>query len=203
MQYTSKTPPSRAELAQLHEALDTRLVQRQANESGICPVRSELMGQLFGARRGGTRRSSLTQCPILTTPRPSSPSSLLPRADELIRQVTLDLPERGLLLLRIRDESRMTIDAYKTLYDASVAFGVRKQLQAEQGIPELEAEVAEWAEKKKVLEAQALSLRNKLENVERRLAAARTLDEKRRKEELGYLKHEGKHLESFVKNMSR
>ena len=132
-----------------------------------------------------------------------SPPYLPPRADELIRQVTLDLPERGLLLLRIRDESRMTIDAYKTLYDASVAFGVRKQLQAEQGIPELEAEVAEWAEKKKVLEAQALSLRNKLENVERRLAAARTLDEKRRKEELGYLKHEGKHLESFVKNMSR
>lgn len=80
---------------------------------------------------------------------------------------------------------------------------MRKQLQAEQGIPELEAEVLAVAEQKKALEAKMLSLRSKLENAERRIAAKRTLDEKRRKEELGYLKHEGKHLEAFVKNMSR
>lgn len=38
--------------------------------------------------------------------------------DELIRQITLDGPERGLLLLRVRDEVRMTIDALKTLYNS-------------------------------------------------------------------------------------
>lgn len=59
-------------------------------------------------------------------------------ADELIRHVTLDGPERGLLCLRVRDEIRMTIDAYKTLYDSSVTFGVKKQLQAEQGMAEME-----------------------------------------------------------------
>ena len=32
--------------------------------------------------------------------------------DEIIRQVTLNLPERGLLLLRVRDEIMMTIAAY-------------------------------------------------------------------------------------------
>jgi dynein light intermediate chain len=117
--------------------------------------------------------------------------------------VTLDLPERGLLLLRIRDEVRMTLDAYKTLFDASVTFGVRKQLQAEQGIPELEAELAECAEAKKALEAQVLALRNKLDLVERRQAAKRALDEKRRKEEIGFLKHESKHLEGFLKNMAK
>ena len=53
--------------------------------------------------------------------------------DELIRQVTVNCAERGLLLLRIRDEIRMTIAAYKTLYESSVAFGMRKALQAEQG----------------------------------------------------------------------
>lgn len=37
-------------------------------------------------------------------------------ADELIRQVTIESPERGLLLLRVRDEVRMTISAYQTLY---------------------------------------------------------------------------------------
>ncbi len=39
-------------------------------------------------------------------------------SDELIRQVTIESPERGLLLLRVRDEIRMTLDAYKTLYDS-------------------------------------------------------------------------------------
>lgn len=58
--------------------------------------------------------------------------------DELIRQISLDGPERGLLLMRIRDEIRMTIDAYKTLYASSVNFGVKKQLKAEEGIPTLE-----------------------------------------------------------------
>lgn len=62
-------------------------------------------------------------------------------ADELIRHVTMDGPERGLLCLRVRDEIRMTIDAYKTLYDSSVTFGVKKQLQAEQGMSEMEEQV--------------------------------------------------------------
>jgi len=31
--------------------------------------------------------------------------------DELIRQVTLESPERGLLLMRVRDEIQMTIAA--------------------------------------------------------------------------------------------
>ena len=32
--------------------------------------------------------------------------------DELIRQTTITCMERGLLLLRLRDESRMTLHAY-------------------------------------------------------------------------------------------
>lgn len=33
----------------------------------------------------------------------------------------------------------MTMDAYKTLYESSIVFGIRKQLEAEQGMSELEA----------------------------------------------------------------
>lgn len=67
---------------------------------------------------------------------------MLSSADELIRQVALDSPERGLLLLRVRDEIRMTMDAYKTLYDSSATFGVRKQVQAELGMPEMDVEIS-------------------------------------------------------------
>lgn len=62
--------------------------------------------------------------------------------DELIRQVTINCAERGLLLLRVRDEIRMTIAAYQTLYESSVAFGMRKALQAEQGRADMERQVS-------------------------------------------------------------
>lgn len=55
--------------------------------------------------------------------------------------MTINCAERGLLLLRVRDEIRMTIAAYQTLYESSVAFGMRKALQAEQGKSDMEKKV--------------------------------------------------------------
>lgn len=66
---------------------------------------------------------------------------LLLVTDELIRQVAINCAERGLLLLRVRDELQMTLRAYQTLYESSVAFGMRKALMAEQGKSELERKV--------------------------------------------------------------
>lgn len=193
-------------------------------------------------------------------------------ADELIRQVAVSSPERGLLLLRVRDEIRMTTDAYKALYDSSVTFGVRKQVQAEAGIPEMEAAISvsggrggggggggcgvglggdagEWTwwlvvggcslpvgraigarvvimmayrspaprapacraclalqelgDRKKALESSILTLRNRLELIERRQAERRLLEEKRRAEELAYLRHQAKHLDMFLKSIPK
>ena len=93
IQYVSHQPASRVDVARLREMLDQKLMERQARESGICPVREELFSQCF---------------------------------DEIIRQVTLSEPERGLLLLRVRDEIKMTIAAYQTLYQSSVTFAMRK-----------------------------------------------------------------------------
>ena len=66
--------------------------------------------------------------------------------DELIRQVTINCAERGLLLLRVRDEARMSIAAYQTLYESSVAFGMRKALGGEQGKSDAEARIAHLEE---------------------------------------------------------
>lgn len=123
--------------------------------------------------------------------------------DELIREVAINSPERGLLLLRVRDEARMTLDAYKALHETSVTFGVRKQMQAEAGIPEMEDAIAELTERKRGLEARILALRNRLEILERRQAERRLLDEKRRQEEVAYLKHQAKHLDLFLKAMPK
>ena len=48
--------------------------------------------------------------------------------DEIIRQVTINCAERGFLLVRVRDEIKMTIQAYQTLYESSIAYGMRKAL---------------------------------------------------------------------------
>lgn len=50
--------------------------------------------------------------------------------DELIRQVTINCPERGLMLLRVRDERKMTIAVFETLYQEAKAFGMRKQYES-------------------------------------------------------------------------
>jgi len=166
-QYVSNAPATRLDVIQLQEALDQRLMERQARETGICPVREELYSQCF---------------------------------DELIRQVTINCPERGLLLLRVRDEIRMSIAAYQTLYQSSVTFGTRKQLQSEQGKAETEQQIAEQEETKRQREARVVELKNKVEAIERREAERRTVDERKRKEEIDFLKHQQQHLDSFLKS---
>lgn len=53
-------------------------------------------------------------------------------SDEIIRQVTITCAERGLLLLRIRDELHLTILAYQTLLESAIAYGLRKAILVEQ-----------------------------------------------------------------------
>lgn len=122
--------------------------------------------------------------------------------DELIRQVTLDGPERGLLMMRTRDEIRMSIDAYKTLYQSSVTFGIKKQLKAEEGIPALEETATKLEQEKAQLELELQELRSKFDMMEKRENERRAADEKRRKEELDFLKYQGQHLDSFLKQMN-
>lgn len=48
VQSVSSTPATRLDVINLQEQLDTRLQQRQARETGICPVRRDLYSQCFG-----------------------------------------------------------------------------------------------------------------------------------------------------------
>jgi dynein light intermediate chain len=55
--------------------------------------------------------------------------------------VTINCPERGLLLMRVKDEHKMTLAAYQTLYKSSVEYGMRKQIESEEGMDGLEFEL--------------------------------------------------------------
>lgn len=52
--------------------------------------------------------------------------------DELIRQITLNCLERGILLMRIKKELNMTVESYQHLYESSIAYGIRTMLLAEE-----------------------------------------------------------------------
>lgn len=95
--------------------------------------------------------------------------------EEMIREVACECPERGLLLLRVRDELRLSIEAYQTLYHNSIAYGRKKAVQAEAGIADLEAEIQRLELQREQLQ------REKNARTHRELLLAEQLDEERRK----------------------
>ncbi|KAA6424736.1 MAG: axonemal dynein light intermediate polypeptide 1 [Trebouxia sp. A1-2] len=161
VQYVSSTPATRLDVITLQEKLDQQLQQRQARETGICPVREELYAQCF---------------------------------DELIREVTINCAERGLLLLRVRDEMHMTIAAYQTLYESSIAFGMRKALQTEQGKGDMEGRIGTLEAETKDFERQVAEWKLKCEAIEKREAERREADAKKHKEEVAFLENHAKQL---------
>ena len=92
-----------------------------------------------------------------------------------------------MLLLRVRDEAQMTISAYETLYESSIAFGVRKALVAEQKKMDLAAKKKELMETNKELQEQVESLRSSIELTLSRTAQSREAEEHAHTEEVSKL----------------
>ncbi|XP_053980281.1 axonemal dynein light intermediate polypeptide 1 isoform X4 [Hylaeus anthracinus] len=168
IQQVSSTPATRLDVINLQEQLDMRLQQRQARETGICPVRRELYTQCF---------------------------------DEIIRQVTVNCSERGLLLLRVRDELKMTLSAYQILYQSSIAFGMRKALQAEQGKEDLIATADELQLQKSDLEKTVAELKQKFEQAQKRAAELREAEEKKHMEEIQFLRKTNQQLKTQLEGI--
>ena len=108
--------------------------------------------------------------------------------DELIRQVTVSCAERGLLLLRVRDEARMTIRAYKILYESSIAFGMRKALQAEQGKADMQSKIRAQERQIDELERANAELQAKCEAIHQQEVEQRKEAERKHQEDVTYLR---------------
>lgn len=168
VQYVSSTPATRVDVINLQEQLDHQLQQRQARETGICPIREELYAQAF---------------------------------DELIRQVTINCTERGLLLKRVRDEIRDTIAAYQTLYESSIAFGMRKALMAEQRKGELRALIGKLQERRTGLEEQVRSLEERLESIQSEADDQREREQAAHEEEVTRLRENNNALKASLEDL--
>ena len=123
--------------------------------------------------------------------------------DEIIRQVTIECPERGLLLLRVRDEIKMTIASYQTLYESAVLFGIRKQLQAEAGKEELKKKLEELEKKKVELTNKKIQLDNKLKAFDKQISERNQIEAKKREEESAFLRQQNENLEKFLKSIDQ
>ena len=64
--------------------------------------------------------------------------------------------------MRVRDEIKMTIQAYQTLYESSIAYGMRKALQAEHSKAEKLLQLAS-------LEKRCMEKENEINDLRRRI----------------------------------
>ena len=119
--------------------------------------------------------------------------------DELIRQVTIDSPERGLLLLRIRDEARQSVALHKQLYTVGKSFGARKQLAAEEGLGELRRAKAALEAQQRDLEAQVQVLLNRIDAIEKASQDERVITDKRHNDQAAFLRKTNQQLTAHIK----
>ncbi|VEL26564.1 unnamed protein product [Protopolystoma xenopodis] len=94
----------------------------------------------------------------------------------MIRQMTIQCAERGLLLLRVRNEVMSTVAALQSIYASGVVFGLQKCLAREANrcwqdsrIQQLEGEIVQLRKK---IQMEALNIRALEEKEANRLAAA-------------------------------
>uniref|UniRef100_T1I081 Uncharacterized protein n=2 Tax=Rhodnius prolixus TaxID=13249 RepID=T1I081_RHOPR len=116
--------------------------------------------------------------------------------DEIIRQVTINCAERGILLLRIRDEMNMSLNAFQALYESSIAYGIRKSLAAEEGKLELTEEAERLRKEKDAMKLTFLDLSQKYEMMEHRAAEIREAEQKAHNEEIAFLKKTNQQLKA-------
>lgn len=114
--------------------------------------------------------------------------------DELVRQVTLNCVEQGLLLLRVRDEMRMTCRTYQVLYESAIAFGLRKLLQVEKEQNDENKRTKELNEENLKLLTKIEELEQRARQTDRRNTEIRLAEQKKYEEQLQFLKRTNQQL---------
>ncbi|KAL6109691.1 dnali1 [Pungitius sinensis] len=121
--------------------------------------------------------------------------------DELIRQITINCTEKGLLLLRVRDDVQKTFAAYQKLFESGYAFGMRKALQAEVDKKGRRQTISDLEEENEELKNEVNKLRALNETTEKRNNESRRVKNKERNEEIKLLEKSNKQLKKQLEEM--
>eukprot|EP00996_Jenningsia_fusiforme_P001646 NODE_2517_length_1180_cov_34.062776_g2299_i0.p1 GENE.NODE_2517_length_1180_cov_34.062776_g2299_i0~~NODE_2517_length_1180_cov_34.062776_g2299_i0.p1 ORF type:complete len:241 (+),score=75.25 NODE_2517_length_1180_cov_34.062776_g2299_i0:73-795(+) len=110
--------------------------------------------------------------------------------DELVRQVTVECLERGLLMLRIRDEMRAILENYRTLFESRMGFGFRLALKGELEMKENAEKIQKTDAHARDLERQVEEWKQKIDTMVKQQEERFHEDEKKYAEEINTLKKE-------------
>jgi dynein light intermediate chain len=119
--------------------------------------------------------------------------------DELLRQVALESPERGLMILRVRDQLRMSIACYQTLFHNSTNFGTKRAVMGEKKLLPYENKIKQLLEKKSNLQAKVYDLKDKLKIVEEYEAEQSELQRNTFNIEKSFVEEQIAQLRSFLR----
>jgi len=123
--------------------------------------------------------------------------------DEMIRQIAIDCKERGLLLLRIRDEAKVTLDSYTLLNRISSTFSTNKGEESNSGFEEIIQQKQALLERKRKLENELLKLNNEKRDKQKEVEAlAKVQDEKLQKHKVA-IQNQAKHLRNLISQKKR
>ncbi|ETO77838.1 hypothetical protein F444_07036 [Phytophthora nicotianae P1976] len=123
--------------------------------------------------------------------------------EELIREVSCECPERGLMLLRQHNELRLTVEAYQTLYHNSIAYGRQKAVQAEAGIGALEKEISRLKAERELLESKKKELTHKVMFLEKQHSEEEKKRQLRHAHTVQFLQTQCQELELFHREMTQ
>lgn len=87
--------------------------------------------------------------------------------DELIRQITINCSHKGIMLVRVRDEMRMSIDTYQKLYISSLAFGLRSAFDGYDKECYLKGEIKRYEDEIQDLEKEIANMESDLEGMDK------------------------------------
>lgn len=118
---------------------------------------------------------------------------------ELVRQVTVEEPVRGLLLARVREEAEHALQVHAALLREGGRFAAGKLLQDTQHSTVLQERVSVLEEEKVALEARQHELLEACHEVERRFEEDRQLRRKQQQDELNYLRRANQQLSLRLK----
>lgn len=118
---------------------------------------------------------------------------------ELVRQITVEEPARGLLLARVREEAEHALQVHASLLREGQRFVAGKLMQDNHDALILKERIAALRQEKVALEVQKHELLETLKEMEQRFEEERQLRRKQQQDEVKYLRHANQQLSLRLK----
>lgn len=118
---------------------------------------------------------------------------------ELVRQVTVEEPARGLLLARVRENDEHALHVHAALLREGESFAASKLLQDTQSTTALLGRLSELQTEKTQLEVRRHNLQNVRQELERRFEEQRQIRHAQQQDELNYLRRANQQLSLRLK----